>query len=300
MLNPTKVVIRAIVECLQAGYRNTYGGIKPDYADVIGWVANIALESLAQSNALYHNVEHTILVTLAGQEILRGKHIREANVSCEDWLNFIVSLLCHDIGYVKGACSQDRADEGWYAKGINDEMMTLPVGATDASFTAYHVDRGKQFIDEHFRVHPLIDTEVVKCNIERTRFPVPADATYQDTTDYPGLARAADLIGQLSDPRYLQKVTALFHEFEEIGLNRQLGYGNPEDVRSGYPNFYRTVVVPYIQDGGLHHLATTEEGRQIIANLYANVSVVERNSLRTLPERIIGQRNQGASASHNA
>ncbi|HBB33823.1 MAG TPA: metal-dependent phosphohydrolase, partial [Cyanobacteria bacterium UBA9273] len=56
------------------------------------------------SDALYHNVEHTILVTLVGQEILRGKHIRDGGVSCEDWLHFIISLLCHDIGYVKGVC----------------------------------------------------------------------------------------------------------------------------------------------------------------------------------------------------
>jgi len=43
--------------------------------------------------------------------------------------------------------------------------------------------------------------------------------------------RAADLIGQLGDPHYLRKANALYYEFEEIGLNRQLGYESPS-VRS--------------------------------------------------------------------
>jgi hypothetical protein len=35
----------------------------------------MALERIAHSDALYHNVEHTVTVLLVGQEILRCKHI---------------------------------------------------------------------------------------------------------------------------------------------------------------------------------------------------------------------------------
>jgi outer membrane immunogenic protein len=38
---------------------------------------------------------------------------------------------------------------------------------------------------------------------------------------------AADLIGQLGDPHYMRKSNALFYEFEEIGLNKKLGYETP-------------------------------------------------------------------------
>jgi hypothetical protein len=31
---------------------------------------------------------------------------------------------------------------------------------------------------------------------------------------------------------------ALFHEFEEIGLNRQLGYVSPADLVEHYADFY--------------------------------------------------------------
>ena len=40
------------------------------------------------------------------------------------------------------------------------------------------------------------------------------------------LVQGADLSGQLGDPLYLKKANALYYEFEEIGLNRQLGYAS--------------------------------------------------------------------------
>lgn len=274
MFNATQLLIDHFVNQLREGYTRTYGGWKPDYADIISWAGNMALENIANSDALYHNVEHTILVALVGQEVLRGKHIREGGVSCEDWLHYIISLLCHDIGYIKGVCRQDREAEGLYATGIDGAMVKLPPGASDASLTPYHVDRGKQFIEERFGGHKLIDAEVIKANIELTRFPVPADQDHQDTTGFPGLVRAADLIGQLSDPRYLKKVSALYYEFEETGVNKALGYRHPGDLRQNYAKFFWNVVYIYIKDA-LRYLELTQQGKQIMANLYSNVFVVE-------------------------
>lgn len=274
MFNSTELLINAFVEQLQDAYHRTYGGYKPDYAEIIAWAGGMALENIANSDALYHNVEHTILVTLVGQEVLRGKHIREGGVSCEDWLHFTISLLCHDIGYVKGVCRQDSKLLGLYATGIDGERVSLPCGATDASLTPYHVDRGKLFISERFCGHKLIDAQSIMRNIELTRFPVPSDDDHKDTVKYPGLVRGADLIGQLSDPRYLQKISALFYEFEETGTNTQLGYNNPGDLRDNYPKFYWHGVYPYISHA-LKYLELTQEGKQIIANLYANVFRVE-------------------------
>ena len=153
-------------------------------------------------------------------------------------------------------------------------MISLPLGASDASLTKYHVDRAKLFIDERFGGHKLIDAEAIKSNIELTRFPIPTAEDHQETNNYPGLVRAADLIGQLSDPRYLKKITSLFYEFEETGMNKLLGYNNPADLRNNYPKFYWNGVYPYIKDG-LRYLSLTQQGKQIIANLYSNVFVVE-------------------------
>jgi hypothetical protein len=84
------------------------------------------------------------------------------------------------------------------------------------------------------------------------------------------LLRAADLIGQLGDPHYLRKTNALFYEFEEIGLNRQLGYESPADLFDKYPQFYWNTVSPQIQSA-IRYLNVTSSGRQWINGLYSNV-----------------------------
>jgi len=290
MFNATQILIDAFVEKLREGYRRTYGGLKHDYEDIIGWAGNMALENIANSDALYHNVEHTILVTLVGQEILRGKQIRDGGVSCEDWLHCIISLLCHDIGYVKGVCRQDRETEGLYSTGKDGGLIKLPPGASDASLTPYHVDRGKLFISERFGGHKLIDAEAIKSNIELTRFPVPKAEDHQGTIDYAGLVRAADLIGQLSDPRYLKKITSLYYEFEETGVTKALNYRHPGDLRRNYSKFYWNGVYPYIKDA-LRYLQLTQEGKQIIANLYSNVFVVEHEKAEEDRRQLVEQRN---------
>ncbi len=274
MFNTTEILINSFVAHLKAGYQGNYGSQNPQYEEIIGWAGSMALENIANSDALYHNVEHTILVTLVGQEMLRGKHIREGGVSGKDWLHVILSLVCHDIGYVKGVCRSDQARKNLYATGRGEEMVMLSPGNSDAALNPYHVDRGKQFIEERFGNNDLIDAHLIKQNIELTRFPVPHQEDQQDTQSFPALVRAADLIGQLSDPRYLKKVGAIFYEFEETGLNRQLGYNNPGDLRANYPQFYWSRVHPFIQDG-LRYLSLTQQGNQILANLYSNVFMVE-------------------------
>lgn len=277
MFNPALSLMDALVERLRHAYRRTYGHKEPAYAEIIAWAARMAMEYLARSNALYHNFEHTIMVTLAGQDILIGKQLCEGSVSPRDWLHCILSLLYHDIGYVRNLCRDDR--DGIYSAGIGKDVVTLPPGATDAALAPYHVDRGKLFVQERFGNHDVIDTEILAANIERTRFPIPADRAYQETADYPGLVRAADLIGQLADPHYLRKLPALFHEFAEIGCHTKLGYSTPDDMRDSYPDFFRNVVEHYVQ-AGLRYLRFTPAGQQWIANLYAHIVTLEGQKSR--------------------
>ncbi len=66
----------------------------------------------------------------------------------------------------------------------------------------------------------------------------------------------------------------MFYEFEETGMNKILGYQTPADLRKNYAKFYWNGVFPYIQDG-LRYLSLTQQGKQIMSNLYSNVFVVE-------------------------
>jgi len=277
MINFHQMMIARCVEELHAAYQQTYSLIEPQYPHIIEWTGRLALENIANSDNLYHDVEHTIQVTLVGQAILKGKHLSEGGVTPGDWLHFTMALLCHDIGYVRGVCRADG--NGRFATGIGDEMVEILDDYTDSVLTPYHVDRSELFVRERFGAQTLVDTvdaERIAALIERTRFPIPDDPAYQDDADYPGLLRAADFIGQLGDPNYLRKIPALYYEFEENGVNKQIGYQSPGHIRRAYTKFYWGVVVNYIGKA-IEYLNVTQEGKQWIANLYAHVHKVEHD-----------------------
>jgi len=119
--------------------------------------------------------------------------------------------------------------------------------------------------------------------IEFTRFPSPPGVNNSDSEEGM-LVRAADLIGQLGDPHYLRKANALYYEFEEVGMNKQLGYASPADLTDRYPQFYWGTVSPHIQSA-IRYLNVTSNGRQWVANLYSNVFRAERELSPYGPQR---------------
>jgi hypothetical protein len=133
MFNATLIVIEAFISELRTTYERTYGTMEPSYPGVISFVAQLALENIATSDAAYHDVNHTIMVTLVGQEILRGRHISVGGVTPRDWLHFIIALLCHDIGYVRGICRGDG--DGSYVTNLAGDKVTLPEGKPSCTWT---------------------------------------------------------------------------------------------------------------------------------------------------------------------
>jgi hypothetical protein len=278
MWNFYQNMIENFVQELKNAYRQTYSMMEPQYSNIIEWTGRLALENIANSDSLYHNVEHTIMVAMVGQAILKGKHLSEGGVTPQDWMHYTMALLCHDIGYVKGVCRADRF--GIYATGIGSETVEISETGTNAALTPYHVDRSKLFIKERFGGKTLVDfvnTDLIASYIEMTRFPVPEGPEYQDTRSFGGLLRAADFIGQIGDPNYLRKIPALFYEFEEIGENERAGYKNPGHMRDNFVKFYFSQVAPYIQDA-LQFLNVTQEGKLWVASLYSHVHKMEHNA----------------------
>ena len=242
--------------------------------ELICQIVNTALKTIAQGNAAYHDLDHTMQVTLVGHEILQGKHFCECSVTPSDWLHFMTALLCHDVGYVKGVCSADRPDKHQYSNGVNNEVIELEPTATDASLRLVHVDRSKRFVAEQFADIPRLNIGRIQHYIELTRFPVSLEPMYQDVQGYPGLTRAADLLGQLSDPGYLAKIPALFKEFEETGAHQSMGYYQAQDLRAAYPKFYWNTVSAYVHHG-VRYLELTQAGLSILTNLQNNLVTVE-------------------------
>jgi hypothetical protein len=213
-----------------------------------------------------------MLVTLAGHDILMGRlMLRPTTVG--DYANFIVACLTHDIGYVRGILHGDDGES--YVADLSGRTVRLPRGASDAALAPYHVDRSKLFVAERLDGAEEVDAARIVRAIEYTRLPYSL-AQNDDLNEEEGLLlRAADLIGQLGDPNYLKKASALFYEFEEIGLNKTLGYDTPADIVYKYPQFYWNTVAPQIQSA-IRYLSLTSRGRQWVANLYGNVFRAER------------------------
>jgi len=277
MLNINQLIIDAFVAKLRGVFQEMYGDSEPLYAHTVEFSARQALEHIANTDTLYHNIEHTGNVALAGSAILKGKQIHEGSITPRDWMHFMLALVFHDIGFVRGLCKADQGDK--IATGIKDKTIVWQDGRSAAILTPYHVDRSKLFLQERFKRSGLLDIDitVVSDYIERTRFPVPDDPSYTNTDDLPGLVRAADLIGQLADPNYLRKIPALFYEFEETGMNKAFGYHDPGEMRSKYPSFFSNTVEPYIHDA-LPFLRITQEGQQWITSLYGNVLVAKQGN----------------------
>src|SRR6266699_294345 len=231
MITVPELASEALGSFLSSFMRQRFGSSHTRLTEVVPSLARLALECIGNSDALYHNVEHTLLVTLAGHDIIRGKFLLEGREPV-DYAHLIVACLMHDIGYVRGILKGDG--EGGY----------------------------------------VLDADRIARAINVTR--LPPDPTVEQDDEEGWLLRAADLVGQLGDPNYLRKSNALFYEFEECGLNRQLGYTSAADIVERYPQFFYDSVAPRIQTA-IKYLNVTSSGRQWIASLYSNLFRAEQN-----------------------
>jgi hypothetical protein len=273
----TASAARRLGKYLANDFREIFGSKYDESAERLGSLARITIECIGRSDALYHNYEHTWLVTMVGRDILQGLTMSR-RIEPSDYLHLILACLFHDIGYVRGVLSGDTEDE--FVISDDGQKIALPRGASDASLTPYHVERSKLFAIERLGKTPGIDAARVAEAIECTRFPPLAERKTTDTDILPRLVQAADLIGQLGDPMYARKVNALFYEFEEIGMNRQLSYSSPADLVDKYPEFFWNSVSMHL-DEGIKYLSLTVSGRQWIANLHHHVLCAE-NSQRLM------------------
>jgi hypothetical protein len=267
MITIPELVAKTLGSFLTLETKNIFASSHSRLTELLPYAARLALECIGNSDALYHDIEHSMLVTLAGHDILMGRAMLRPTTP-GDYANFIMACLTHDIGYVRGVVQGDEG--GSYVADVTGRTIRLPRGSSDAALAPYHVDRSKLFVLERLDSIEELDATRIARAIEYTRFPYTASSN-DDLVEEEGLLlRAADLIGQLGDPHYMRKSNALFYEFEEIGLNKSLGYETPADVVYKYPQFYWNNVAPQIQ-AAIRYLNVTSSGRQWIANLYGNV-----------------------------
>ena len=107
---------------LAAHMGRRFGSTDAGLIEIVQSAARLAIDCIGNSDALYHNVEHTMLVTLVGYDILKGRRLlKETNA--DDYAHVLVACLFHDIGYVRGILNGD-SDDGYIidAKGNKTEL----------------------------------------------------------------------------------------------------------------------------------------------------------------------------------
>src|SRR3974377_2156285 len=106
MMTVPELAAETLGEFLANYMRRRFGSSQAHLVEMVPSIARIAIECIGNSDALFHNVEHTMLVTLAGHDIMRGRALR-THVTASDYANLIVACLTHDIGYVRSIFLQD-------------------------------------------------------------------------------------------------------------------------------------------------------------------------------------------------
>ncbi len=165
MLTLPELATDALEEFLGSFMRHRFGSHTP-LVEIVPNAARIALECIGNSDALYHNVEHTMLVTLAGVDILRGRALH-TQLNADDYAHVIIACLAHDIGYVRGLFTEDDADG--YVIDSKGTKITLPRGSSDASLMSHHVDRSKLYVMQRIEGLRPLDKQRIADAIEGTQ-----------------------------------------------------------------------------------------------------------------------------------
>lgn len=179
-------------------------------------------------NTGYHDFQHAIDTTLAMSRLMHGATVDGTMFSAKHIYLGIVSAILHDVGYI-----QDTSDhEG-----------------TGAKYAASHEQRGMDFLSRHGAELALSPDDVVfgqtlifctNLNADIAAVPFPSGQIEL-------LARmlsAADLMAQLADRLYVDKLPLLYRERTEAAL---------ADCRSELDFLYKSVE---FYDTFEHHLKT--------------------------------------------
>ena len=156
MITVPEVMAHALGSFLAAETRRRFRLSHANLADFLPYISRLTLECIGNSDALYHNIEHSMLVTLVGHDILMGRSLMRPTTP-RDYSNFILACLTHDIGYVRGVVQGDG--DGAYIADVTGRTIRLPIGSSDAAMAPYHVDRSKLFVIERFDTVDYLDAD---------------------------------------------------------------------------------------------------------------------------------------------
>lgn len=182
---------------------------------------------------LYHNRSHTNEVVLCTARMLHGLHLAGQGLDGNHIDAALIGALMHDVGYL---------------------MKNEEASGTGAQFTDSHVLRGVEFTRTHLADLPPVVLESTAKVILLTDHRKHPDSVKFDNPQQRRAAYAtatADLIGQMANREYLERLLLLYFEFEEARMG---DFVDIHDLLERTTFFYRATKDRLDQD--LNGLAT--------------------------------------------
>src|SRR6188472_975130 len=109
MITVPELAAEALGSYLAEHMGRRFGSTDAGLIELVQSAARLAIDCIGNSDALYHNVEHTMLVTFVGYDILRGRRLF-VETTASDFAHLLIACLCHDIGYVRGILNGDCSE----------------------------------------------------------------------------------------------------------------------------------------------------------------------------------------------
>ncbi len=176
----------------------------------------------------YHNLKHTTDTFLAMARIIHGAILKGHHFSKRGVRLGLASALLHDSGYILA----------------NDET------GPGALYTLVHIDRSIDFLKKYCRKKGYSREEMAKCDaiLRCTGLNVRIDEIRFLNREHEMLGKmlgAADLLGQMADRTYLEKLPFLYLEFKEAGIE---GLGTELEFLDDTVNFYHMTRKRFAQE----------------------------------------------------
>ncbi|MBU1247541.1 MAG: HD domain-containing protein [Proteobacteria bacterium] len=191
--------VRAIVELMHPDFDFTF--YKRVFSDIVRMFIG-DYEGYRASNTAYHDLTHTLSVLLATARLLHGVHLARGPLSERGVLLGLVCALLHDIGYI---------------------MTENDLEGTGAKYTFTHVSRGIEFMDSYFAKNgrPEEDARDAETIIRTTDLAASVPDIPYSTPEIKTIGQiigTTDLLAQMGDELYPERLGDLHKEFEEGGV----------------------------------------------------------------------------------
>lgn len=180
------------------------------------------------SNTKYHDLEHTLMVTLATVRLVHGCIIAGFVFQPENILTCLLAALFHDAGLI-----QTTGDQS----------------GTGAKYTIIHEMRSVDFMRKNLGPKQFSETRMSDCEqmIKCTNLRIKVrdiDFRSDEIRNLGKIVGSADLLAQMADRHYLEKLLLLFKEFEEAGLP---GFESEDELLEKTEGFYKNVALKRLE-----------------------------------------------------